>query len=812
MKEEERLRKLAESKKAKDKNKDDKKTKDKVKLDLKPVPPPPKTKEQLKEEERLRKLAESKLDKKAKDKIKDDKKTKDKVKLDLKPVPPPPKTKEQLKEEERLRKLAESKLDKKAKDKVVIDKKAKNIVLDKKAKDKVVVLDKKAKDKIKLDLKPVPPPPKTKEQLKEEERLRKLAEAKLLKQPKAKIKLDLKPVQKTKAQLQEEERLRRLAKPAPVMHDPAGDLSDDNQLEISPPIPLDDHVVLNVKSRRLAFLRRQCYDFYNGKTWSRSLDEGETVKVLDNTMPREPEKLEHVDTTIKTMKGGRLYTPAAPGTEGQGAQTSILANPNATEETTIQPEPIKVEQLPPEPEDVKASRPFEFESTMRPIFKVGMADALVRTKALPTVELVQEVKVVAKSIGDIVPAGWIPQELKLERTKVLVDGLGVLKCDKPILRDTEFKVKTELPIYPIDTMRSDLPISSQEEDLIRTRFNRFLQMPKTATDELFRTAEKISDPRYNWFVQCQQVADYIRKNYEYDMGRECNPATTDEVQDFLFNRKKGNCTDYASAFVVLTRCIGIPSRVVSGFSPGDSNPATGIQEVRLRHRLVWAEAYIPQFGWVPFDCTPQGVLPAVQRENSYTPEKLAEDLEEKLGMAAAGIQLPSLTEIIGVIVGSIVALILAFVAYKVLSKLYRRWRERLEGRGPEWGLYKKVAKSVKKSTKLARGTSETPTEFIERVQRVVTERKTAGKDAPEALPEALEGFLKTYSAVYFGRQLQEMDSLKFHADQVMQLAKSAKPMDLSGGSNGGSNGSNGGPAKKSKIPRSDAASGALRRR
>ncbi|MBX9667263.1 MAG: transglutaminase-like domain-containing protein [Candidatus Obscuribacterales bacterium] len=727
------------------------------------------------------------------------------IKIDPKTLKLVPLTKAQLAEQERQRKLAEKKAEK--------NKKPAKPVIDPKKKPAVIKIDPKS-----LKLVPL-----TKAQIAEQERQRKLAEkknskkAKSLSEKKTEVKIDpktLKLVPLTKAQLAEQERLRKLA--GPPKYEPAGDVSDGNDLSIAPPIPLDDHVVLNVKSRRLVFLRRQCFDFYDGKSWSHSHEEGETVKVLDNTMPREPEKLEHVDTTIKSTRAGRLYTPAAPGSVGQGAQTSVLGNvtDQNPEPEPVEPQPVKVETAP-APEEVKASRPFEFESTMRPIFKVGLADALLRNKTLPTVELVQEVKVVAKSIGDVVPAGWIPQEVKLERTKVNVDALGVMTCDKPILRDTEFKVKTELPIYPIDTMKSDLPIDAQEEDQIRTRFNRFLQIPKTATDELFRTAEKISDPRCNWFVQCQQVAEYIRKNYEYDTNRECNPATTDEVQDFLFNRKKGNCTDYASAFVVLTRCIGIPARVVSGYSPGDANPVTGIQEVRLRHRLVWAEAYIPQFGWVPFDCTPQGVMPAVQRENSYTPEKLADDLEEKLGMAAAGIQLPSLTEIIGTVIGIIVALVLALVAYKVSTKLYRRWRERLDGRGPEWSLYKKVAKSVKQSTKLSRGSSETPTEFIERVQRVVNERRAAGKEAPDALPEALDGFLKSYSAVYFGQQLQEMESLRFHAFEVMKLSKSK--IDLSDGGSNGSNGSNGpngsnGGQKGRDIPKSDATSSALRRR
>jgi hypothetical protein len=470
----------------------------------------------------------------------------------------------------------------------------------------------------------------------------------------------------------------------------------------------------------------------------------------------------------------------------KGSQPSVFGNTNPQAPAPEEPKALRVEEaqkVEVKEDDTSAAlaksktvRPFLFESTERPIFKVGMADALTPVSTLPTVELVQEIRVKAKTIGNVIPGGWIPQELKLasDQNKVDVDTLGVMTSSKPITRNSEIKVKTELPIYPIDAMRQEMPLAATEEDELRERFKQYLQLPETTSEEMFKVAENNSDPRYNWFVQAEQICNYLRDNFEYDGTRSVDPNSKDLVDDFLFNRGIGNSNDFASTFVVLTRCVGIPSRIVNGFAPGEHNPVTGEQEVRMKHQLVWAEVYIPEFGWVPFDAHPDGVLPAQKRENRYTQK----EVEKQLGLDKSGAWGVKWTDVITYGVAAIVSLVVGVIAFKLLIALYRRWRRGQAGRGPEWRLYKRVAKAVKKSMKLTRAPTETPTEFIERVQRMIDERKTAGKVAPEALPEALASFLRYYSAVYFGRQMQEMEHLKYHADRVVKVSKSVKMKDI----------------------------------
>jgi protein-glutamine gamma-glutamyltransferase len=55
---------------------------------------------------------------------------------------------------------------------------------------------------------------------------------------------------------------------------------------------------------------------------------------------------------------------------------------------------------------------------------------------------------------------------------------------------------------------------------------------------------------------------------------------------------------------VLLRTVGIPSREVNGFLPGEFNDLAGDYIVRASDAHSWVEVYFPGTGWVTFDPTP----------------------------------------------------------------------------------------------------------------------------------------------------------------------------------------------------------------
>ncbi len=91
------------------------------------------------------------------------------------------------------------------------------------------------------------------------------------------------------------------------------------------------------------------------------------------------------------------------------------------------------------------------------------------------------------------------------------------------------------------------------------------------------------------------------------------PAGVDPVEDFLFSQPAGHCELFASAAVLLLRAAGVPARYVTGFRGGDWNAVGGYVAVRDDRAHAWAEAFVPDAGWVRVDATPPGAPPAPRR-------------------------------------------------------------------------------------------------------------------------------------------------------------------------------------------------------
>ncbi|HZQ20398.1 MAG TPA: DUF3488 and transglutaminase-like domain-containing protein [Terriglobales bacterium] len=107
------------------------------------------------------------------------------------------------------------------------------------------------------------------------------------------------------------------------------------------------------------------------------------------------------------------------------------------------------------------------------------------------------------------------------------------------------------------------------------------------------------------YARAAAVENYLRSNYGYTLQL---PSSTpsDPIADFLFTRRRGHCEYFASSMAIMLRMLGIPSRVINGFSGGEFNDITSQYVIRASDAHSWVEAYLPGQGWVTFDPTPPG--------------------------------------------------------------------------------------------------------------------------------------------------------------------------------------------------------------
>ena len=230
------------------------------------------------------------------------------------------------------------------------------------------------------------------------------------------------------------------------------------------------------------------------------------------------------------------------------------------------------------------------------------------------------------------------------------------------------------------------------------------------------------------------LVSYLQHNYTYTLQVPHATPGIDPVDQFLFHDRFGYCEQFATAATLMLRSLGIPARLVSGYSTGDYDPVLNQSIVRERDAHAWVEAWFPGDGWVPVDPTPGFAgLPATQFPNRWAASGLAR-LIPHLTIGAMPAVLGSLGAlgIIPVGVGIAIVIVVAFA-------LVRAWRRRrlLRAKAPPGSdellrLYERLQRRAGRR----RAPPETPTEYehavasnplLEDVTEAVNEGAYAGR-------------------------------------------------------------------------------------
>jgi len=104
----------------------------------------------------------------------------------------------------------------------------------------------------------------------------------------------------------------------------------------------------------------------------------------------------------------------------------------------------------------------------------------------------------------------------------------------------------------------------------------------------------------------------------------------DQTAPYLFGDMRGYCVHFAHATVYMLRSLGIPARIGTGYLTDLSQSKDGHILLRMSDRHAWAEVYVHELGWVPFDTQP------AQVENHADTQVDMKLLEDLMGMLEPG--------------------------------------------------------------------------------------------------------------------------------------------------------------------------------
>jgi len=133
----------------------------------------------------------------------------------------------------------------------------------------------------------------------------------------------------------------------------------------------------------------------------------------------------------------------------------------------------------------------------------------------------------------------------------------------------------------------------------------YLQIPgDQLSPRTIALAHDITDRYSNAYDKAIAIKQWLDENLSYTLELVEPHRGQEPLDFFLFDRKKGHCEYFASAFAILARAVGIPTREVDGFLGGEWNEYQGYVAVRAGDAHAWDEVFFPGAGWVTFDPTP----------------------------------------------------------------------------------------------------------------------------------------------------------------------------------------------------------------
>lgn len=192
---------------------------------------------------------------------------------------------------------------------------------------------------------------------------------------------------------------------------------------------------------------------------------------------------------------------------------------------------------------------------------------------------------------------WLPaaaSPVEIAGVAVLADPeTGMLLSRAPPQHGSRYEVVSRVRQYTVDDVRDAVPDLTNAVQV---------ELPAGIPPGIRDAARAAVAAARSPFEQASALERYLR-----DLARN-DPAAAPghsygHLAHFLLDSHRGTSEQFASAFAVMARSIGLPSRIAVGFRPGVAI-APGRWEVSGADALVWPEVRFAGLGWVPFSPTP----------------------------------------------------------------------------------------------------------------------------------------------------------------------------------------------------------------
>lgn len=172
---------------------------------------------------------------------------------------------------------------------------------------------------------------------------------------------------------------------------------------------------------------------------------------------------------------------------------------------------------------------------------------------------------------------------------------------------TAAELAASRPVYPAVLVRNQLAVPVGD-----ARYRRLEQLARAVAGRA-RTPYAATAALERWF----------RRDGGFTYTNHPPVSAGAPLVAFVAQTRAGYCQHFAGAMALMLRYLGIPARVVVGFSSGTYDDKRGVWTVTDHDAHAWVEAWFRGYGWLPFDPTPAAGRPARGELASASPAATA---------------------------------------------------------------------------------------------------------------------------------------------------------------------------------------------
>ncbi len=141
------------------------------------------------------------------------------------------------------------------------------------------------------------------------------------------------------------------------------------------------------------------------------------------------------------------------------------------------------------------------------------------------------------------------------------------------------------------------PLTYYDPGIVST----YTQLPSGLDPNILLLAKRITAHASTMYDKAEALQDYFRSNFTYDLNIQVPPGQ-EPVSWFLFRSgNRGYCNYFATAFAIMARELGMPARVVVGYTSGTFDSTTHQDIIRGTDAHAWPQIYFAGYGWINFE-------------------------------------------------------------------------------------------------------------------------------------------------------------------------------------------------------------------